>query len=93
MEIELLQVVQKTTYHIISLNNFQNNNSALLELFQILFEQFKQIGQVHSIFLEHLDKAVKVHNIEIIKFDINEFWMKVQNVVSMESIKIKGKKT
>lgn len=81
METELLHIVQTTIYHVNSLNSLQNGQSALLELFQILFEQFKYIGNAHAIFLDHLNKAIKAYNIEVKKFEMRDFWNKIQNVV------------
>lgn len=81
-----MHIVYRTTQHVSDFRNFQNEDGnegkqQLVELVQILFEQFKAIAQMQSIFLKYLSKAKKAHNDQLQLYDINFYWTQVQNIV------------
>lgn len=90
MQNELLLIVHRTTLHVNDFMNFQSSTevknqmkqNALLELVQTLFEQFRSIAQAHAKLLGHLTRAVEKYNVETNLYDMKEFWLKVQDVVS-----------
>lgn len=87
METELLTVVQRTTNHINDFFSIQNGDnkqqqSALAELVQTLFDQFKEIAQAHSILLSHASKALKNKPLDFKIYEMNDLWVKIQDVVS-----------
>lgn len=52
----------------------------LVELMQMLFEQFKCVAQAHAVLLSNISRAAKAHNVDLKLYDINFFWMQVQAV-------------
>lgn len=84
IESELLTIVQRTTHHIIDFVALQNENSKqlLLELMQTLFDQFRNISQAHSIFLNLANKAKKTYKYDLKLYELKDVWMKIQYVVS-----------
>lgn len=89
MQNSLMQIIHRTTQHVADFAAFQNDENEsdgtqqmLVELVQMLFEQFKTIAGAHAVFLKCLTKAEKAHNIKMQLYDINFYWSQVQNVVS-----------
>lgn len=69
--------------------NFQSDESnkdgkqhALVELIQMLFEQFKNIADAHAVLLQNFSRACKARKIEVEVYDMSHFWSQVQAVVS-----------
>lgn len=91
METELLNLLLRTTHHVNDYLSFQNSSeskpsqTALLELIQILFEQFKYVVNAHTTFLDHMNRAVRTHKLDVKVYDIKDVWMKVQSVVSLQT--------
>ncbi|XP_017776973.1 PREDICTED: exocyst complex component 4 [Nicrophorus vespilloides] len=88
MQNELMHIVQKTTHHIYDYNSLQSVDtktkySALVELVQTIFDQFKQIGQAHIIVLDHFSKASKCHNVDVNLYSIKNYWAQVQGVLQL----------
>ncbi|CAH0552753.1 unnamed protein product [Brassicogethes aeneus] len=82
MQDTLVKIVQQSTNHVKSFVDLQSSNKlALKELVQVLFDQFKEIAQAHTILLNCLEKATKAHKITLDSYDIKFFWSKVQNVM------------
>lgn len=79
-----MQIVQRSTQHVKNYVDSQNNNKvALKDLFQILFDQFKEVAQAHLIFLNCLDKASKAHNLSLNTYNMFFYWNKVQTVMQL----------
>ncbi|XP_019875133.2 exocyst complex component 4 [Aethina tumida] len=84
MQNTLMQIVQRSTQHVKNYVDSQNNNKvALKDLFQILFDQFKEVAQAHLIFLNCLDKASKAHNLSLNTYNMFFYWNKVQTVMQL----------
>lgn len=86
MQNSLMQIIHRTTQHVSDFRNFQNDDGndgkqQLVELVQILFEQFKAVAHMHSILLKYIAKAQKAHNIQMQVYDMNFYWIQVQNMV------------
>lgn len=87
MQNSLMHIIYRTTQHVSDFRNFQADDSnegkqqLLVELVQMLFEQFKAVAQMHSISLKCFAKAAKAHNIQLDLYDMNFYWIQVQNVV------------
>lgn len=86
MQNSLMQIIYRTTQHVSDFRNFQNEDGndgkqQLVELVQILFEQFKAVAQMHSIFLKYVGKAQKAHNVQLQTYDMNFYWTQVQYMV------------
>lgn len=89
MQTELLQIIQHTTYYVNDINAYngitetkQGKQKLLLELMEILFEQFRQVAQAYSTLLSFSMKAVEAHKIDLKLYDMKFFWAQVQAVVS-----------
>lgn len=52
-----------------------------MELVQILFEQFKNVAQAHSVLLNNFARAARAHNVDLKLYDINFYWTQVQAVL------------
>ncbi|KAF5272310.1 hypothetical protein FQR65_LT04968 [Abscondita terminalis] len=90
MQIELLNIIQRTTIYINDYSTIQIINdtkqakqNALLELMLTLFGQFKEIAKAHSILLKHLELAAEAYQINIKLYDMNVFWTQVQAVLQL----------
>lgn len=90
MQSELLNIIQRTTHYISDISAIQVTNdtkqakqTALLELMQTLFEQFRQVAQAHLVLLNHLTRACEAHKVNIKLYDMKIFWAQVQAVVSL----------
>lgn len=88
MQNSLMQIVYRTTQHVNDFRNFQNEDNGggegkqqLVELVQMLFEQFKAVAQMQSILLKYFAKAQKAHNVKLELYDMNFYWTQVQNIV------------
>lgn len=87
MQNSLMQIVYRTTQHVSDFRNFPNEDGntegkqQLVELVQLLFEQFKAIAQVQSVLLKYFSKAQKAHNVQLQLYDMNFYWTQVQNIV------------
>lgn len=83
MQNSLMHIIYRTTQHVSDFRNFQNEDSnegkqqLLVELVQMLFEQFKAVAQMHSVLLKCFAKADKSLQL----YDMNFYWIQVQNVV------------
>lgn len=82
MHLSLLQIVEKTTLHVKDYVEGIDSKVILKELIQILFDQFKEVGEAHQTFLKFVEKGSRAHKIEIDSYDNHFFWSQVQNVVS-----------
>lgn len=87
MQTYLSNIVHRTTQHLSDFSSFQsdtNNKESkqqiLVELVQILFEQFKSVAQAHSVVLNNFARAAKAHNVDLKLYDINFYWTQVQAV-------------
>ncbi|KAF2896324.1 hypothetical protein ILUMI_09831 [Ignelater luminosus] len=90
MQSELLNIIQRTTHYISDISAIQVTNdtkqakqTALLELMQTLFEQFRQVAQAHLILLNHLTRACEAHKVNIKLYDMKIFWAQVQAVLQL----------
>lgn len=88
IETELLNVVQRTTYHIndfVALQNGDNKQaqSTLTELVETLFDQLKEIAQAHITFLNHVNRAIKQHKLDCKPYEIHHVWVKIQYVLQL----------
>lgn len=78
-----MYIIHKTTNHINDFISTQNGNETkLTEFVQTLFDVFKEIGNAHQIFLEHVNKAIKAHKIDFQPYEMQFYWSKVETVVS-----------
>lgn len=88
-----MQIVHRTTQHVSDFRNFQNgdNNEGkqqlLVELVQMLFEQFKSVAEMHAMLLKCFSRAEKAHNVKLHLYDMNLYWTQVQNVVCSGDIR------
>lgn len=84
MSLALLNIVRKTTQHIMdfSRQNEVDQKLALTELVKILFDQFKQVAQAQANWLKIVEKAASVHKISIKTYNMGFYWTQVQVVVS-----------
>lgn len=57
------------------------NETKLIEFVQTLFDEFKEIGHAHEIFLGLVSKACKAHKIDLQPYDRKFYWSKVETVV------------
>lgn len=90
MQNSLMQIISRSTQHVSDFRNFQNEDTIsnegkqqhlLVELVQMLFEQFKAVAQMHAVLLQCFDKAAKAHNVQLQLYGMNFYWTQVQNVV------------
>lgn len=86
MQNSLMQIIYRTTQHVSDFRNFPNEDGnegkqQLVELVQLLFEQFKSVAQMQSILLKYFAKAQKAHNVQLQLYDMNFYWTQVQNIV------------
>lgn len=86
---ELLDLVTKTTKHILAIRtNLVNTELTqvqhpLLELLDLVYTQFKLIAGAHGLLLKHYLSAAQRHTISDVKpYDIADFWTQAQAVVS-----------
>ncbi|XP_074041952.1 exocyst complex component secretory 8 [Leptinotarsa decemlineata] len=81
MHFEISQIIERTTNYV--KNDFDGLDERLVlkELIQIIFDQLKATADYQYMFLKCVDKASKVHNIEIDSYDINIYWSQVQVVL------------
>lgn len=82
-----MYIIHKTTNHVNDFISSQNGTEAkLIEFVQTLFDEFKEIGNAHEIFLGLVSKACKAHKIDLQPYDMKFYWSKVETVVSLLQI-------
>lgn len=87
MQTSLSNIVHRTAQHLSDFSSFQsdaNNKETkqiiLVELVQMLFEQFKSVAQAHSVLLNNFARAAKAHNVDLKLYDMNFYWIQLQAV-------------
>lgn len=78
MQNQLKKIVEKSTQYVKDyFDGSADGKIALKELIQIIFDQFRDIAQVHTIFLTLLNRIGG----KFIPYTINFYWEQVQNVL------------
>ncbi|XP_008550620.1 exocyst complex component 4 [Microplitis demolitor] len=60
-----------------------NGQSALLELLQTLFDQFKLIANAHSMALRSFSHVCKKYNVDVCLYEMPDVWSKIQTVLQL----------
>lgn len=86
MQVSLTHIIQKSTQHVIDYAENVESKTALKELVNILFDQFKEIADSHQIFLKWVDKGIHSHKIDLKPYSMQYYWSQVQEVVSSSNV-------
>lgn len=80
---ELLTIVTKTTQYILGLDIQTSDVDPLLELFELLFKQFKLIAVAHSMALKNYLSVMQRYEISAKLYELSEFWAQAQGVLQL----------
>ncbi|KAF7281690.1 hypothetical protein GWI33_004410 [Rhynchophorus ferrugineus] len=83
MQVSLTHIIQKSTQHVIDYAENVESKTALKELVNILFDQFKEIADSHQIFLKWVDKGIHSHKIDLKPYSMQYYWSQVQEVLQI----------
>lgn len=80
---ELLTIVTKTTQYILGLDIQTMDVDPLLELFELLFKQFKLIAAAHSMALKNYLSVMQRYGVSAKLYELTEFWSQAQAVLQL----------
>lgn len=85
MQNELLEIVTKTTQHLLSvgtINSVENTQHPLLTLLESIFDQFKLVAAAHAMALKNYQSVMQRYSINYKRYDTIDVWIQAQSVVS-----------
>lgn len=83
MQMSLSHIIQKSTHHVIDFADNLDLKLALKELIHVLFDQFKEVADMHQKCLKWVDKGIKLHKIDLKPYNIQYYWSQVQEVLQI----------
>ncbi|XP_066245779.1 exocyst complex component 4 [Euwallacea similis] len=83
MQVSLSYIIQKSTHHVIDFTENLDSKLALKELCNVLFDQFKEVADMHLKLLKWVDKGIKSHNIDLKPYTLQYYWSQVQEVLQI----------
>lgn len=60
-----------------------NSTSPILDLFDLLFKQFKLISDAHKLTLKNYSNVMRRYNVNFKTYDLNDFWNQAQAVFQL----------